>query len=346
MEQFFGMSSREEIEPERATLPTASPLHDIGMCIGGACIPPVLATRLGRQVAPIAGIAEAASRDARLRDVLRWLNASAPFLAARRLLQSATIPFLRHIAWHSSTVLDRHAEDEQAKLFRRQSSRIFLSKRPMTAAFTLSWIRALSFTVGALLLVSLRLWDSPSVREEFVHTTHGVRLTVLALRDRGATQLSSTGLAAFGVSMTQTIKHGRVLSTPSIYAGPCHIDSSQPTAATQKSTLAASESDPDVPQAGGEHASRGADEIRVPLAGRGKLPKPISPPKPLPPQPKPDPFWASGPDAETCKNLSVVFPRNLTHAGVLYAGPTPSNRSGVKKYPIAGYLQRGTVTRI
>ena len=232
MEQFFGMSSGD-IEPERATLPTcttASPLHDIGMCIGGACIPPVLATRLGRQVAPIAGIAEAASRDARLRDVLRWLNASAPFLAARRLLQSATIPFLRHIAWHSSTVLDRHAEEEQAKLFRQQSSRVFLSKRPMTAAFTLSWIRALSFTVGVLLLVSLRLWDSPSVREEFVHTTHGVRLTVLALRDRRATQLSSTGLAAFGVSMTQTIKHGRVLSTPSIYAGPCHIDSSQPTA--------------------------------------------------------------------------------------------------------------------
>ena len=93
-------------------------------------------------------------------------------------------------------------------------------------------------------------------------------------------------------------------------------------------------------------ASRGADEIRVPLAGRGKLPKPISPPKPPPPQPKPDPFWASGPDAETCKNLSVVFPRNLTHAGVLYAGPTPSNRSGVKKYPIAGYLQRGRFIRL
>ena len=133
-----------------------------------------------------------------------------------------TIPFLRHIAWHSSTVLDRHAEEEQAKLFRRQSSRVFLSKRPMTAAFTLSWIRALSFTVGVLLLVGLRLWDSPSVREV---CSHNARRTpdCLALRDRGATQLSSTGLAAFGVSMTQTIKHGRVLSTPSIYAGPCHM---------------------------------------------------------------------------------------------------------------------------
>ena len=196
----------------------APQVHDMGLCSDGAGIPPVLATRLGRTVAHMTGIAEASSRDARLRDVLQLLDVSTSFLAAKRLLKSATMPFLRHLLQHVTTVLDLHTEAGQAKLFRDNSWRIFLSKRPGTAAFTIWWVKVLCIFAGALLLASLQFWRS-DLSQEFVHTGRRVRFTVVALRDRSVRELSSTHVPAFGLS-----RGGRPLSDDIAH---CHVVSSQ-----------------------------------------------------------------------------------------------------------------------
>jgi len=52
-----------------------------------------------------------------------------------------------------------------------------------------------------------------------------------------------------------------------------------------------------------------------------------------------DPFWRRAPGKEVCDALSIVHPSKVNHAGTLYIPPTSALG---KRYPIGGYLQRGS----
>jgi hypothetical protein len=205
-DDFFGIALLKEKNDgkllEGASLDGDSPLH-MGVCQEGAGIPPVLANRLGAGLnrsyqVQMAGIAEASSRDGRLRDVLHHLDVSAPFLARMKLLKSATMPFLRHLLGHTGTVLERHNMAVQTRLYREDTWRIFLSKRPMSATFSLRWARITAILLGILLLVSLRFWTS-NVVDAAAYQASFVRFRVAALRDRSVTSISSPGIASFGL---------------------------------------------------------------------------------------------------------------------------------------------------
>lgn len=186
-----------------ASLDAGTNTFQMGVCAEGYGIPPVLASRLGSGLnrsyqVQMAGIAEASSRDGRLREVLHHLDVSAPFLARMKLLKSATMPFLRHLLGHTGTVLERHNEAVQSKLYREDNWRIFLSKRPLTAAFSLRWMRLLSIFLGVVLLLSVRFWRS-DLTDVAAYEASFVRFRVAALRDRTITSISSPGIAAFGL---------------------------------------------------------------------------------------------------------------------------------------------------
>ena len=58
------------------------------------------------------------------------------------------IPLVRHTLIHSGTSLRHHYVSMQKTLFRTDPFRVFLSKRVITAGFTVNWARAICFLVG------------------------------------------------------------------------------------------------------------------------------------------------------------------------------------------------------
>jgi len=199
---FFGI---QPLRPSSMTL--VVPLCVTGVCPAHTGIPPILANRLGAgsnttfQIV-MAGISEAASRDLRLREVLAILDVRASVLAAKRLLQSKNLPFLRHVLAHSGTSLDQHAFREQRSLFENENRRIYMSTRPMTALFSLSWIRVLSMMFGMLMLavnsITIAGFWTSTLTEYAEFTGRYVRFTALALSDKS--EIKSPGVFAIGLT--------------------------------------------------------------------------------------------------------------------------------------------------
>ena len=129
--------------------------------------------------------------------------------SSRRLLIGAVVPYLRHVFTHSGLTLDNEYRHLQASLYREDPFKIFLSRWPFTAAYTLTWSRVLIIVVfifALLMETGLRsgsLTNPINVVNKFyevaIRRGRFIRFTTFAARDRDISNMLSAGISAFGI---------------------------------------------------------------------------------------------------------------------------------------------------
>ena len=129
--------------------------------------------------------------------------------SSRRLPMGAVVPYLRHVLTHSGLTLDNQYRHLQASLYREDPFKIFLSRWPFTAAYTLTWSRVLIIVVfifALLMETGLRsgsLTNPINVVNKFyevaIRRGRFIRFTTFAARDRDISNMLSAGISAFGI---------------------------------------------------------------------------------------------------------------------------------------------------
>ena len=136
-------------------------------------------------------------------------NSDHPDASNRRLLMGAVIPYLRHVFTHSGRTLDNQYGQLQTSMYREDPFKIFLSRWPFTAAYTLTWSRLLImvvFTFALLMETGLRSGSLPNpinavkdFYEVAIRRGRFIRFTTFGVRDRDISSIHSAGISAFGV---------------------------------------------------------------------------------------------------------------------------------------------------
>ncbi len=129
--------------------------------------------------------------------------------SSRRLLMGAVVPYLRHVFTHSGLTLDNQYRQLQTSLYREDPFKIFLSRWPFTAAYTLTWSRLLIIVVfifALLMETGLRsgsLTNPINVVNKFyevaIRRGRFIRFTTFGVRDRDISNMLSAGISAFGI---------------------------------------------------------------------------------------------------------------------------------------------------
>jgi hypothetical protein len=132
------------------------------------------------------------------------------------------IPLVRHTLIHSGTSLRHHYVSMQKTLLRTDPWRVFLSKRVMTAFFTVNWARAVYFLLGAIIFL-----NDPAANSSFEQASEStafkarlLRFTTLQLRNGQRSSITHHGLAKVGVLrrgcelvQTHTVSHDAASAT-------------------------------------------------------------------------------------------------------------------------------------
>ena len=110
-------------------------------------------------------------------------------------------PLVRHTLIHSGTSLRHHYVSMQKTLFRSDPFRVFLSKRVITALFTVNWARAIYFLLGLVIFYTDPAANSSveQTRERAAFKARLLRFTTLQLRNGQRSSITHHGLAKFGV---------------------------------------------------------------------------------------------------------------------------------------------------
>ena len=129
--------------------------------------------------------------------------------SSRRLLMGAVIPYLRYVFTHSGLTLDNQYRHLQTSLYREDPFKIFLSKWPCTAAYTLTWSRVLIIVVFMFALLMETGLRSGSLTnpinvvnklyEVAIRRGRFIRFTTFGVRDRDISNMLSAGISAFGI---------------------------------------------------------------------------------------------------------------------------------------------------
>ena len=111
------------------------------------------------------------------------------------------IPLVQHTLIHSGTSLRQHYVSMQKTLCRADPWRVFLSKRVLTALFTVNWARAVYFAVGAMIFYSdpAAYSSFEQAREATAFKARLLRFTALQLRDGQRRSITHCGLGKVGV---------------------------------------------------------------------------------------------------------------------------------------------------
>lgn len=134
--------------------------------------------------------------------------------AANSVPTCAPFPLLRHTLTHTGQSFERHYAAMQIKLYRVDTWRVFLSKRPLTAVFATYWARLMSIGFGLLILFSdgsakmtFEAVDKVAVRQASM-----LRFTAFKLRNGEQHSIPHPGVASIGA-----LQHGcRVLKNHTI----------------------------------------------------------------------------------------------------------------------------------
>ena len=110
-------------------------------------------------------------------------------------------PLVQHTLIHSGTSLRQHYVCMQKTLCRADPWRVFLSKRVLTALFTVNWARAVYFAVGAMIFYSdpAAYSSFEQAREATAFKARLLRFTALQLRDGQRRSITHCGLGKVGV---------------------------------------------------------------------------------------------------------------------------------------------------
>jgi len=111
------------------------------------------------------------------------------------------MPLVQHTLIHSGTSLRQHYVTMQKTLFRADPWRVFLSKRVLSALFTVNWARGIYFAIGAIIFFSDPAANSSfeQAREVTAFKARLLRFTALQLRDGQRSSITHYGLGKVGV---------------------------------------------------------------------------------------------------------------------------------------------------